>query len=171
MSRKTLGRILIALTIVIGAGLAWLIIGRLTAPKVDGVPCVATEQLNYHVHAHLTIVDGGQHYTPPGNIGISLLHLCLYWLHTHDDSGIIHIEAPNPIIPTLGNFFDIWGQPLSRRQVWHFSVNPGQSMRVYVGKRLYQGNPRAIKLLKHTIVTIQIGPPFIPVPAVNWHGY
>jgi hypothetical protein len=170
MSRKVLGRILIAVAIVIGAGLAWLIIGRLTARTIDGIPCVAGEELTYHVHAHLTILDGGQRYEPPGNTGISLLHLCLYWLHTHDSSGMIHIEAPHRIKPTLGQFFDIWGEPLSRRQVWHFSVKPGQSMRVYVGTQLYRGDPRAIRLHAHTIVTLEIGPAFIPVPSVKWNG-
>jgi hypothetical protein len=170
MRRKVLARFLIAIAVVVGAGFAWVIIGRLTAPKIDGIPCVASEQLTYHVHAHLTIVDSGKRYTPPGNIGISLLHLCLYWLHTHDDSGIIHIEAPNQIAPTLGNFFDIWGQPLSRRQVWHFTVNRGHSMRVFVGHQLITGDPRSIKLFFHTIVTVEIGPPFVAVPQVNWHG-
>ena len=161
---------MIAIALVVGAGFAWLLIGRWTAPKIDGIPCVATEELTYHVHAHLSIVDGGQQSTPPGNTGISLLHLCLYWLHTHDSSGMIHIEAPHRIAPTLGNFFDIWGEPLSRQRVSHFAVNPGQTMRVYVGKQMYRGDPRAIKLLAHSIVTVEIGPPFIPVKSVHWNG-
>ena len=42
---------------------------------------------------------------------------CLYWIHTHDASGVIHIEAPDLSPPqggpyTLGMLFDIWGQPL-----------------------------------------------------------
>ncbi len=44
-------------------------------------------------------------------------------MHTHDGSGIIHLELPrilNPP-PTLGQFFTIWGQPLSPAQVWTFS--------------------------------------------------
>jgi hypothetical protein len=168
--RRILGRVLIVGAIVIAAGITWLIVGRLTAPTVDGIPCVSSEQLNYHVHAHLSIIDGGKQYTIPGNTGISLLHLCLFWLHTHDDSGIIHIEAPHRITPTLGQFFDIWGQPLSRTHVARFTVSPGQSMRVYVGTNLYRGNPRAITLHAHTIVTIEVGPPFIPVPRVNWNG-
>ncbi|EQD68963.1 hypothetical protein B2A_00231 [mine drainage metagenome] len=47
----------------------------------------------------------------------------IHALHTHDGSGIIHAELPSVIttVPTLGDFFTIWGQPLSSTQVWSFS--------------------------------------------------
>lgn len=164
-------RIVIIITAVVLAGVVLVAVGRATAKSIDSIPCVGSEQVTYHVHAHLTIVlNGTRRYYPPEGVGISLLHLCLYWLHTHDASGIIHIEAPHRIAPTLGNFFDIWGQPLSRRHVWHFTVPPGSPMRVYVGRRLYHGDPRRIMLFFHTKVTIEIGPRFIPPPAPNWEG-
>lgn len=47
----------------------------------------------------------------------------IHALHTHDGSGIIHAELPTGVktTPTLGNFFTIWGQPLSSTQVWSYS--------------------------------------------------
>ena len=42
---------------------------------------------------------------------------CIYWLHTHAPDGVIHIESPFERVYTLGNLFDIWHQPLSKRQV------------------------------------------------------
>lgn len=30
-----------------------------------------------------------------------------YWLHTHDESGVIHIESPLRRAFTLGNVFDL----------------------------------------------------------------
>jgi len=39
------------------------------------------------------------------------------WLHTHAADGIIHTESPVERTYTLGDFFDIWGQPLGRHQV------------------------------------------------------
>lgn len=46
----------------------------------------------------------------------------LHWLHTHDGSGIIHVELPQVVSspPTLGDFFTIWGEPLGPSQVWTF---------------------------------------------------
>ena len=47
----------------------------------------------------------------------------LHVLHTHDGSGIIHVELPVAINPppTLGDFFSIWGEPLNPNAVWKFS--------------------------------------------------
>jgi hypothetical protein len=40
-----------------------------------------------------------------------------FWLHTHDTSRVIHIESPAVRRYTLGEFFDLWGQPLGPEQV------------------------------------------------------
>lgn len=166
-----LRRILLVLVILIAIVVALVAIARLTSKSVDGIPCDASEAVAYHVHAHLTIVVGGTRlYYPPANIGIEALHLCFYWLHTHDATGIIHIEAPHRIRPTLGQFFDIWGQPLSRRRIWRWNAPAGAEIRYFVGRARYTGNPRAIPLLFHTAITAEVGPPFIPPPPANFQG-
>ena len=94
--------------------------------KVDGITCGPTEQLVYHIHAHLAVFKNGQAYTLPAGVGIPGSHAvqtnqgpiasggsCIYWLHTHTTDGVIHIESPSKTIYTLGNFFDEWHQPLS----------------------------------------------------------
>jgi hypothetical protein len=138
--------------------------------RIDGIPCQTGEQVAYHVHAHLQILDAGRTVTLPANVGIRD-DLCLYWLHTHDTSGIIHIEAPHSLRPTLGTFFDIWGMPLTRRAMGPAKVRNGQSIRVYVDRRPYRGNPRRILLGAHTLVTIEIGPPFQTPQGFNFDGY
>ncbi len=98
--------------------------GQLTNTKtggqglpVDGIPCETSEQVAMHVHTHLTVIVRGKVVQVPEYIGFapSAGTICLYWLHTHDASGIIHIEAADASAPsggpyTLGMFFDIWGQ-------------------------------------------------------------
>ncbi len=44
----------------------------------------------------------------PANIG--LLPNCNRPLHTHDDSGTIHVETDQPVNYTIGDFFLIWGK-------------------------------------------------------------
>lgn len=159
---------LLVLIVLVAGGIA---LARATSHPIDGIACDFTEAGTYHVHAHLAmLVDGKTVAGPPANTGIHFEHLCLYWLHTHDTSGIIHIEAPHRIAPTLGNFFDIWGQPLDRRRVAGHVVGPGQALRVLVGSAPYGGNPRSIPLYEHTRVTLEIGPPFVSPPSVNWQG-
>ena len=44
---------------------------------------------------------------------------CFYEIHTHDATGVIHLHANaganRPL--TLGQVFDVWGQPLTRDNV------------------------------------------------------
>jgi hypothetical protein len=78
-----------------------------TALAVDGIRCSSNEQFLFHIHAHLDIFVNGQlKYIQP-QIGI-IPGKCIYWLHTHDETGIIHIESPVKRDFTLGQFFDIW---------------------------------------------------------------
>ena len=75
---------------------------------VDGIPCVRSEGTALHIHSQLTILADGQNVVVPANIGIK--SACLYWLHTHDDSGTVHIESPTQRDFTLGEFLDMWKQ-------------------------------------------------------------
>ena len=61
----------------------------------------------YHIHSQLTIKlpDGTTAEVPP-NIGIS--QMCMYWLHTHDPDGQLHVEAPDETLATLADFLEIW---------------------------------------------------------------
>ena len=61
----------------------------------------------YHIHSQLTIKlpDGTTAEVPP-NIGIS--QKCMYWLHTHDPDGQLHVEAPDETLATLADFLEIW---------------------------------------------------------------
>lgn len=131
-----------------------------SAKPIDGIYCNSMEQAVFHVHAHLAILDAGRSVRVPAGVGIKPKRGCLYWLHTHDATGIIHVEAPHKMKLTLGNFFDIWGKPLSRDRVASVRVHGGQTMRVYLNGRLYRANPRAIPLHNHTTINIEIGPPF-----------
>jgi hypothetical protein len=126
---------------------------------IDGIPCTA-ETVTYHVHAFLEIYDRGKPIPVPQNTGI-VDDTCLYWLHTHDDSGEIHIEEPKRTRLTLGNFFDIWHQPLSRTQVASAQTGFAASMRISVDKHPYTGNPRNIVLHPHALITIEVGPPWV----------
>jgi hypothetical protein len=57
---------------------------------------------------------------------------CFYWLHTHDESGIIHIEAPLHRDFTLGQFFDIWNKKLSNDQILNYVANTNDPLNVCI---------------------------------------
>ncbi len=64
--------------------------------SIDGISCDASApQLLVHVHAHLALFVGGAARAVPKNIGILASiggRSCTYWLHSHDDDGIMHVE-------------------------------------------------------------------------------
>lgn len=136
---------------------------------IDGLGCDAGMSVNYHQHAHLTIFDKGTQITVPAQVGFNYNHDCLYWVHTHDTSGVIHIESPHPVGPKLKAFFDLWGKPITSQQIGPAKVQPGETVRTYVNQKLYSGNPANIPLRRHTTITIEIGPPF-PQPKPFAYG-
>lgn len=139
---------------------------------VDGIQCQTGEQLVYHIHAHLAIYVNGQARTVPAGIGIAPPRdvvqtssgpfvdagSCFYWLHAHTADGIIHIESPTQTTYTLGQYFDIWGQPLSANQ-----VGPAHGTVIaYVNGQRFSGNPRDIPLDQHTLVQLDVGSDVAP---------
>ncbi|MBV9718275.1 MAG: hypothetical protein JOZ77_03090 [Candidatus Eremiobacteraeota bacterium] len=134
---------------------------------VDGIGCGSQEYATLHVHTHLALFYRGKQMQVPEFIGFApnLAGGCLYWIHTHDPSGIIHVEAPDISPPqggpyTLGMFFDVWGQPLDRNIVAGF-VGP---VTAYVNGARYDGDLRQIPLHAHQEVTLEVGTPLVPPP-------
>jgi hypothetical protein len=123
--------------------------------NVDGLTCSPDMVTNYHVHAHLAIVYNGQWLTLPQHIGIT--SQCEYEMHTHDNTGIIHIETPAVNNYTLGEFFDIWGEPLTSTNVAGLSGNVVAYINDNGEARRYMGDLRSIELTSHRDVTLQIG--------------
>jgi hypothetical protein len=130
---------------------------------ISGVHCDVDERTTYHVHAALIVRFGDELQTVPDGIGI--LPTCLYWLHTHGPSGVIHVEAPAETPFTLGQFLDVWGQSLTATQVLGRSTGPGESIFVFVDRQAYQGDPRGIVLGDLMAIELQVGPkPLEPLP-------
>ena len=75
----------------------------------NGIECDIVEHLTFHTHTNLTMIVGEKLQKIPAGLGI-IPAKCIYWLHTHDDSGLIHIESPINQSFTLGQFFEIWNR-------------------------------------------------------------
>lgn len=127
---------------------------------VDGITCAGMEYATLHVHSHLAIFDNGKQIQVPRLLGGTPTASggCLYWIHTHDASGIIHIESPQLAPPgqsgfTLGNLFDIWGQPLASDNV----AGIKGPVTAYVNGVKYDGDLRAIPLGAHQQIVLEVG--------------
>jgi hypothetical protein len=85
------------------------------------VPCINPAlpiPAQYHIHPVLKIIADGKPIPVPKNIGIAFR--CEKAVHTHDETGTIHVE-PNVYVPfSLGDFFDVWEKPFNRDQILDF---------------------------------------------------
>ncbi|MEM0482517.1 MAG: C2H2-type zinc finger protein [Nitrososphaerota archaeon] len=150
----------IAVALLLVAAGAFLLTRRGLGSPVSGIECQNGEQVTYHVHTLLEIYVRGEKVKIPANIGI-IPGRCMYWLHTHDETGLIHIEAPRQMRFTLGQFFDVWGQRLSNDNVLGMDLaSSGLAMRIYVDGERYSGDPREIELVDNRSIVLDIGPPF-----------
>ena len=144
---------------------------------INGIRCQTSEQLIFHIHAHLTIFINGAQRQIAAGIGIPGSQTqqtsqgpvaqggsCLYWLHTHAPDGIIHVESPIHRIYTLGDFFDEWGQPLGPSQLGPVK---GHVVAIYNGK-VYEGNPRNIPLNAHAQIQLEVGKPLIAPQTITF---
>jgi hypothetical protein len=132
-------------------------------PKIAGISCDAMEGSRLHIHQHLTILDHGVSMPIPLDVGRPASGQCLYWIHTHTPDGVIHIESPTNRTFILGDFFAIWGQPLTETRA-ATAVARGNKIKAWVDGKPYTGDLAKIPLLAHTDIVLEIGPPFPPPP-------
>lgn len=166
--------------------------------SVDGVSCDSVMADTYHIHIFLGIYVNGVQYAVPTALGMENpaapqngfvnSATCFYWLHSHDSSGIVHVESPDPTgIPitqsafTLKTLFDIWGITVNANQFGTFSG----PVRVFTSGQTYQGgvatipasdytywnaDPNTIPIYSHEVVMIEVGPTY-PASLPNVHFY
>lgn len=109
------------------------------------------EDLAMHMHSLLEIYVDGERLTIPAGIGI-LSDGRMRYIHTHDSSGQLHIEAPFKRGFTLGDFFRIWGKKLDNECLDNYCGKVG----VTVNGEPYIGDPRGIVLRDRDVIVINV---------------
>ena len=157
---------------------------------IDGKTCDPTQYENYHVHFFLGLWVNGNEIAIPGAVGFFNpgppvngfynAASCAYYIHTHDSSGIVHIEDPNPnnvsitqSIYTLKQFLDEWGIVVNANQFGPYSG----PVRVFTSGQVYRGDvpsqttpasdltffgtdPSAVPLYSYEVIDIEVGPAY-----------
>jgi hypothetical protein len=108
---------------------------------------------HYHVHIQLT-VDG--HEVPiPAQIGLDSATGVFSEVHTHDDTGVIHIESGDTSFRgTLADVFDMWGVYFTSKCIGGYCG--GVKMWVNGKPSTAYGN---LVLQSHMAITLLEGPP------------
>jgi hypothetical protein len=129
-----------------------------------GLNALSAEALAFHIHQHLDIFVNGKKVTVPQFIGIDDGSF-ITELHTHDASGIMHVESAQTKPYTLGQFIAVWGVRLSQRCIGGYCGRPGKPLRFYLNGKPYLGNPNNLILKNHQEIAIVYGKPPKKIPS------
>jgi len=111
-----------------------------------------------HIHQHLDILVNGKPVTVAAGIGINQVARFISPLHTHDLSGVNHVESDVVRDFTLGQFFDVWGVRFSRDCVGGYCAKGTDALRVFVDGKPVSGDPRNLVLREHQEIAVVYGP-------------
>jgi hypothetical protein len=144
--------------------------GKLVAAgrPVGRLHCTRARRPRYGTH--LEIFGRGKDLVIPAGIGIAPPRVrdgayvragrCWYPMRTLEPTGLIEID--DGVTATLGEFFDLWGQPLSRTRLVGFRARSGKLVSAYVNGRRWKGDPRLIPLRRHAAIVLEVSGYFPP---------
>ena len=103
-------------------------------------------------HSRVIAIPAGIGIAPPlDRRGASVLGgRCSYPLRTREPTGVVEV-APGSHF-TLGELFEVWGEPLSRRRLLSFRGRVG----AYVAGAAWAADPRSIPLRPHAQITLEV---------------
>jgi hypothetical protein len=153
--------------------------------SVDGIKCEHNAKLVFHVHSHVTVFVRGKQRTIPEGVGIyppvgpdnyrpspigpqfgETPGMCISWVSTRYPDGLIHVESSEQRSFTLGDFFKVWGQPLSKQQV---GPEKGAVTTIVDGK-VWTGDPSDVELAPHTQIQLMVGKPLVAPQTIRFPG-
>lgn len=128
------------------------------------LPALTSEGTVVHIHQHLDVWVNGKKVNVPALIGIQDGSY-ITTLHTHDDTGLIHVESPDHRRFTLGEFFGIWGVRLDKSCISDLCDNTtGNGVKMWVDGKRYTGNPANLELKSHQEIALVFGKPPATIP-------
>jgi hypothetical protein len=138
--------------------------------QVGRLRCTTTSSRRFGVH--LEIFGRGLVAIVPAGIGVArpwhalrphvIDGACSYPARTRTSIGVIEVARGSTI--TLGEFFELWGQPLGTRRLAGFRAKRGEHVRAYVDGSRWRGPVRAIPLRRHEAVALELGAYVRPHP-------
>ncbi|MFL5912205.1 MAG: hypothetical protein ACJ768_16730 [Gaiellaceae bacterium] len=121
---------------------------------------LAQEALAFHIHQHLDVYVNGKHVAVPPLIGIDD-NTFVTEMHTHDTSGVLHIESAKNRPYTLGQFFGEWAVRLTGSCLGRYCG----SLHWWLDGVRQTGNPAQLVLKAHQEIVIAAGKAPAHVPS------
>jgi hypothetical protein len=125
--------------------------------EAAGLQVLTMEGQVQHTHQHLDLYVDGAHVAVPAGIGIDTTARIISPIHTHDASGIVHVESPIVRDFTLGELFDVWGVRFDANCLGGTCAGDGRALSVFVNGQPISIDPRSIVLEAHKEIVVAIG--------------
>jgi hypothetical protein len=122
-----------------------------------GLAALRAEGQVQHTHEHVDILIDGAAVSVPADIGINRSAGFISPIHTHDATGIIHVESPVVRDFTLGEFFDVWGVRFDGRCIGGECAGGSRTMSVFVNGQPVTSDPRSVVLTEHEEIVVAVG--------------
>jgi hypothetical protein len=114
--------------------------------------------IGYHVHAQLNVYVDGKQTTVPANLGIDPQGRFISPIHTHDTSGVVHMESTKFYPFTLGEFINVWGVYFTDKQLGGYKVGNGNVLQLWVNNKRI-ADPVNYQMKPHDVMILGYGKP------------
>jgi hypothetical protein len=140
--------------------------------RLGALGFIALEGTTLHIHEHLDVFVRGRRVTVPADIGIDPNGQFIAPIHTHDDSGLIHIESSVDRAYSLGQLFDVWGVRLTGACLGDLCDSGSDQLRVFVDGKEATGDVSLLRLFKHAEIVVTYGTQAqLPSPIPSSYGF
>ena len=126
-----------------------------------GLTALGQEGTVIHIHQHLDVYVNGKHVSVPALVGIDTTNGFLTELHTHDTTGVLHVESASNRSYVLGQFFGEWGVKLTPNCLGSYCGH----LHWWVDGKPMHGNPAQLVLARHQEIAIAVGKRPAKVPS------
>jgi len=112
--------------------------------------CTTDMATEFHIHPNLEIIINGQKQELIKNIGVG--PTCMTSLHTHDNSGVVHVESPEKRDFILADFFAVWKKTFNKDEILDYKTDEKHMIRMTINGSDVQNYENTILLDKDQII-------------------
>jgi len=121
-----------------------------------GLPAEGTTM---HEHADVEIFVHASKEPVPTDIGIDASKGTIQSIHTHDDTGLVHLESSQSREFTLGEFFGVWGVRFTPSCLGAYCNEGNNRLQVFVDGEEVDGSLQDVQLDDQTVIVVTYGTP------------
>ncbi len=119
-----------------------------------GLPRLTQEGVALDLHINLSVEVEGTKVKIPSSIGLNgeeiqggkMVSGFVSAIHTHDDSGLVHVHSPDVRPYTLGQLFDVWGVSLTEERIGGYCVGGERTLVFEADGEAIPGDVRELEL-------------------------